>query len=224
MTSAFSGRCSEERWGGATPEPTVRFGDRQQVLPEHCAPHRSRFLHLRAGQQRGAGSCAFWSLQTDLSVSAPSSLLHPYLISSRGQDFPQGSAYTTVIWLKCLRNCSTWWSSLLLQRRKNWGIWLICCPFTSVEKTVRSIRESLIRCLFSQLQRSLSFFLCIFHLSMSPCPTPSIFPLFRFGVFINILLSLRKSHSYSFLQIRFRCAEFSGSNQGNPKLTWYLHP
>ena len=38
---------------------------------------RSRVLHLRAGQRRGAGSCAVWILHTDLSVSAPSSLLHP---------------------------------------------------------------------------------------------------------------------------------------------------
>ena len=104
-------------------------------------------------------------------------------------------------------------------RGKNWGIWLICCPFTSVEKTVRSIRESRIRCLFSQLQRSLSFFLCIFLLlSMSPCPTPSIFPLFSFWVFLNILPSIRKSHSYRFLQIIFHCAEFPGSNQGTPNL------
>ena len=151
VTSAFSGPCSEERWGGATPGAQVRFGDRQQVLPEHCAPHRSRFLHLRAGQPWGVGSPAFWSLQADLSVSAPSSLLHPYLISSRGQDFPQASACTTVSCLKCLRNCSTWWSSLLLAEARIQENALSVVHSFLFRKAMRSNRESLIRCLLSQL-------------------------------------------------------------------------
>ena len=67
-----------------------------------------------------------------------------------------------------------------------------------------------------------SFILLVYFLllSTSPSPTPSVsLPHFSCYVFLNIWLSVRKSHSYSCLQIRFLCAEFFGSNQGNPKLT-----
>ena len=92
----------------------------------------------------------------------------------------------------CLRNCSMWWSSLLLAEARIQENALSVVHSFLFRKAVRSNRESLIRCLFSQLWWSLSFFLCI--LSFFPCLSPQLYlPLYGFHFLLNILLSIRKS-------------------------------
>lgn len=80
---------------------------------------------------------------------------------------------------------------------------------------VRSIREGLIRRLSSQPQRSLSFFLCIFLLSMSPAQLPQSFP-FLVSEFSQHPPLYQKISLLQFHIVIFHCAGFSGSNQGNP--------
>ena len=65
------GEMRRDRWS-----PQWGLGTDSRCFQSTVPLHRSRFLHLRAGQQWGAGSCAVWTLQTDLSISAASSLLH----------------------------------------------------------------------------------------------------------------------------------------------------
>ena len=195
VTSAFSGPCPEERWGGVTPGAHSEVwgqtaGASKALCPaekwvptfESWAATRCRELCFLVSPSRPVSLCSVFTSPPLANIIKRTGL-------------PPGLCLYHCKLLKVLEELQYVVKLSPSYRGKNWGIWLICCPFTSVEKTVRSTRECRIRCLFSQLQRSLSFFLCIFLLSMSPCPTPSIFPLFSFWVFLNILLSIIKPHS-----------------------------
>ena len=99
-------------------------------------------------------------------------------------------------------------------RSKNSGKCFICCPFISVSEKQWEVTEKVwldVYCFsYNGLFHSSCVFSPSFHVSF---PNSLYLPHFSFYVFLKILLSVRKSHSYSCLQIRVLCAEFSGSNQ-----------